>query len=423
MARVDFDSIIEANRQEMLEFLGELVACELPSSDPVAGRNAQELVWDFLVKLGFSVTKDYPVEPDPADPLGYADRWSVVGLLKGQGDGSSVALNSHADVVGIGDAGKWKHPPKECTLENGKVYGRGVIDARGCLTTFLFALKAIVESGTRLDGDVLFQSVADEEILGKGTEALVRQGYVADAVLVGEPTGLDFCPATRGAAQFFLDVEGFATHSGVAYEGQNAILKAMRYVEALVQLQYDLDKQYMHPLWANYPVAHTVNIALISGGESPSRVPSACTVSGLVGCIAGESVEDIHRWVEEAVRKVTESDPWLQEHPPVLRWADTMRFEPSASALGGRFFEIAEACSRDVLGSYRAPRAFTAVSDLRYFLDRSGAVGANFGPGDIKQAHAYDESVEFEEIVKACKLAARFIYGWTASTPKGDVAR
>lgn len=107
-------------------------------------------------------------------------------------------------------------------------------------------------------------------------------------------------------------------------------------------------------------VAHTVNIALINGGESPSRVPSACTVSGLVGCIAGESLQDI-------------------------------------------------------LGSYQTPRAFTAVSDLRYFLDHPGAVGANFGPGDIKQAHAYDESVDFEEIVKACKVAARFIAQWTSS--------
>jgi acetylornithine deacetylase len=361
------------------------------------------------------VTKDFPVDPDPEDPLHYADRWSVVGLRKGQGNGPSLALNSHADVVGLGDVSKWKYPPRACTLKDGKVYGRGVIDARGCLTTFLFALKAIIESGTKLNGDIIFQSVADEEILGKGTEALVRKGYVADAVLVGEPTKLAFCPATRGAAQFYLDVEGLATHSGVAYEGQNAILKAMRYIEALVQLQEDLDRQYMHPLWQEYPVAHTVNIALINGGESASRVPSACTVSGLVGCIAGESLEDVHRWVEDVVKKVTESDPWLQAHPPVLRWAETMQFEPSASALGGRFFEIAEACSRDILDSYQAPRAFTAVSDLRYFLDHPGAVGANFGPGDIKQAHAYDESVEFEEIVKACKIAARFIERWTNS--------
>ena len=413
MWQADFDRIIEESREEMLGFLRDLVACELPSSDWTTGRNAQELISDFLGKLGFSVTKDFPLEPGPEDPLHYADRWSVAGFLKGQGNGPSLALNSHADVVGIGDPGKWKHAPRGCALEDGRVYGRGVIDARGCLTTFLFALKAVIGSGRLPQGDIIFQSVADEEILGKGTEALVQRGYTADAVLVGEPTKLAFCPATRGAAQFFLDVEGLATHSGVAYEGQNAILKAMRYIEALVQLQYDLDKQYMHPLWKDFPVAHTVNIALINGGESPSRVPSGCTVSGLVGCIAGESLQDVHRWVEETVKRVTESDPWLQAHPPVLRWAETMQFEPSASALGGRFFEIAEACSRDVIGSYQTPRAFTAVSDLRYFLGKPGAVGANFGPGDIKQAHAYDESVDFEEIIRACKLAARFIHRWT----------
>lgn len=418
MEHKDFDTIIEENRDDILKFLKAMVACELPSSDPLTGRNAQDLVSDFLSNLGFTVTKNYPVEPDAKDSLNYASRWSVVGKLKGKANGPSLALNSHADVVGAGDVSKWTHPPRECTLENGKVYGRGVIDARGCLTTFLFALKAIIESGAQLDGDIIFQSVADEEILGKGTEALVKQGYTADAVLVGEPTNLTFRPATRGAAQFFLDVKGFAAHSGVAYEGQNAILKAMLYIDALVKLQYELDAQYMHPLWKDFPIAHVGNIALINGGESPSRVPSACTVSGLVGCIAGESLEDIHKWIEELVARVTESDPWLKENPPVLRWAETMQFEPSASALGGRFFEIAQACSEEVLGEYAPPKAFTAVSDLRYFLTDKNSFGSNFGPGNIKQAHAYDESVDFEEIIKACKIAARFIYRWTRSTTK-----
>ena len=418
MESTNFDNIIEDNKDEMLDFLRDLVACELPSSDAVTGKNGQDLVSGLLSKLGFSVTKNYPVEPDAEDKLNYASRWSVVGTLKGHANGPSLALNSHADVVGLGDVSKWKYPPRECTLENGKVYGRGVIDARGCLTTFLFALKAIIESGTQLDGDIIFQSVADEEILGKGTEALVNQGYTADAVLVGEPTKLTFCPATRGAAQFFLDVKGHAAHSGVSYEGQNAILKTMPYIDALVKLQYELDEKYMHTLWKDYPIAHVVNIALINGGESPSRVPSTCTVSGLVGCIAGETLKDIHKWVEDVVTKVTERDPWLKENPPTLRWAETMQFEPSASVLDERFFEIAEACSNEVLGKYETPKAFTAVSDLRYFLNNTSSVGANFGPGDIKQAHAYDESVDFKDIIKACKVAARFIYNWTSSESK-----
>ncbi len=406
------DAHIEANRAAMLSFLRELVACELPSSDPETGDNAQDLIASFLTDLGFSVEIDRLKPLDATDSLNYASRFSVVGLRKGSGGGASIALNSHADVVGIGDAAKWTYPPRSCTEAGGRLYGRGVVDARGCLTAYLFALKALVDAGATLAGDVVFQSVGDEEILGRGTEALVRKGYTADAVLVGEPTNLTFCPATRGAAQFYIDVQGFATHSGVAYEGQNAILKAIRYIEALVELQHELDAQYVHELWKEYPIAHTVNIALIEGGESASRVPSHCTISGLVGCIAGESLVDVRRWVEDVVRRVTESDPWLSAHPPVLRWADTMQFEPSVSALGGRFFEVAESCSMEVLGRYPAPRAFTAVSDLRYFLQQNGAVGANFGPGDIKQAHAYDESTEFEEMIAASKLLARFIYRW-----------
>ncbi|NLV70018.1 MAG: hypothetical protein GXY56_03975, partial [Clostridiales bacterium] len=52
MAQADFDRFIENNRGEMLEFLRNLVACELPSSDAVAGQNAQDLIAEFLSDLG-----------------------------------------------------------------------------------------------------------------------------------------------------------------------------------------------------------------------------------------------------------------------------------------------------------------------------------------------------------------------------------
>lgn len=411
----ELDRYIDIQTDEMVQFLKRMVACELPSIDEGQGKNAQELVEYFLKDLGFQVKRSFPVEITGEDTLNYSSRYSVVGILKGKGNGKSLAINSHSDVVGIGNRSLWKHDPRGCDIEDGRIFGRGVVDARGCLTAYLFALKALKEIGASFDGDIIFQSVADEEILGKGTEKLVAEGFTADAVLVGEPTSLDFCPATRGAGQFFLDIKGKTTHSGVAYEGENAILKAIPFIEALQNMQYELDREHMHILWKNYPIAHVVNIALINGGEGASKVPSGCRVSGLTGCIAGESLEDMYRWVKDVVTATAEKDEWLKENPPKLSWADVMQFEPSVSILDKEFLKTGEDAQLDVLGKKTSPRAFTAVSDLRYFIGNGAGIGANFGPGSINQAHSFDEGLEIDELVDAVKIIARFVFNWTNS--------
>lgn len=411
----EIDRHIEEHMEEMLDFLKKMVACEIPSTDEGKGTNAQDLVGAFLSGMGFFVERSFPMEISKEDKLNYASRYSIVGVLEGSGGGKSLAINSHSDVVGIGDRTQWNHDPRGCEIEDGRVYGRGVVDARGCLTAYLFALKALKETGVELKGDIIFQSVADEEILGKGTEKLVAEGFTADAVLVGEPTNLDFCPATRGAGQFYIDIKGKTTHSGVAYEGENAILKAIPFIEAIQSMQHKLDKEHMHVLWENYPIAHVVNIALINGGEGASKVPSNCQISGLAGCIAGESLEDVYRWVEDTVKETAEKDEWLKNNPPKLSWADVMQFQPSVSILDEEFFRIGEEAQMDVLGYKTAPRAFTAVSDLRYFIGNGEGIGANFGPGSIKMAHSFDESLDIKELVDAVRIIARFIYNWTNS--------
>lgn len=409
----EIDRLITDQTDDMIEFLRKLVSCKLPSSDETKGDNAQVLVEELLTELGFKVERNEPIEIDEDDKLNYASRYSVVGILKGDGGGKSIAINSHSDVVGVGDRDKWTHDPRGCDIVDGKIYGRGVVDARGCLVAYLFALKALINSGASFKGDIIFQSVGDEEILGKGSEKLVRDGYTADAVLVGEPTNLDFCPATRGAGQFIIDVDGKTTHSGVAYEGENAILKSVPIIEALLDMQYRLDKNHMHVLWEDYPIAHVVNIALINGGESPSKVPSKCVVSGLAGCIAGETLRDVYNWVEDTVKEVSEKDSWLKENPPKLTWADMMQFEPSVSKLDQDFLDLGGECQMEVLGYKSKPRAFTAVSDLRYFVRDGEGIGANFGPGSINQAHAFDECLDVEELINAVKIIARFVYHWT----------
>lgn len=73
-------------------------------------------------------------------------------------------------------------------LENGRLYGRGSVDAKGPLATFvLAAAQAELAPGTRL---VVIGAVEEESATSKGARHMATQ-YQPDLCIIGEPSGAD----------------------------------------------------------------------------------------------------------------------------------------------------------------------------------------------------------------------------------------
>ncbi len=63
-----------------------------------------------------------------------------------------------------------------------------------------WAMRILHELECQPKGDILFESVVDEEFAGgNGTLAARLRGYNADLALVSEPTRMEICPACLGA--------------------------------------------------------------------------------------------------------------------------------------------------------------------------------------------------------------------------------
>src|SRR5204862_1710759 len=137
----------------------------------------------------------------------------------GRGEGRSLILNGHVDVVGVADNACWTYPPFGGEVVDGRIVGRGTADAKGPLVALLFGLACARELSGGLAGDVSVVSVADEEVAGLGTESALAAGGRADAAGVGEPTRLAVAPASRGAVTFRLEVSGAEAHAGAAFLG------------------------------------------------------------------------------------------------------------------------------------------------------------------------------------------------------------
>jgi acetylornithine deacetylase/succinyl-diaminopimelate desuccinylase-like protein len=95
------------------------------------------------------------------------DRANLIARIPGSGEGPSLALLGHTDVVPA-DAGDWRHPPFSGHLdEDGFLWGRGAADMKNETATRAVAMAALARSGFRPGGDIVFVAEADEE---DGTE-------------------------------------------------------------------------------------------------------------------------------------------------------------------------------------------------------------------------------------------------------------
>lgn len=78
------------------------------------------------------------------------------------GDGEEmIAVLGHLDVVPLGEG--WKYPGFDLTIDNGKIYGRGIVDDKGPTIGAIYALKAIKDSGVKLDRRIRVIFGSDEE--------------------------------------------------------------------------------------------------------------------------------------------------------------------------------------------------------------------------------------------------------------------
>ena len=214
--------------------------------------------------------------------------------MPGTGDGATLMLNGHIDVVPIGDPDAWDAQPFAAETRGSRLFGRGACDMKAGLVAALWAAEAIRTAGVRLRGDLLLASVQGEEDGGLGTFATLRRGWRADACVIPEPTSLAMIPANSGALTFRLRVRGLATHAARRTEGVSAIEKFWPLHRALTELERRRHEG-VDPRMARWPLAHPISIGTVHAGDWASSVPDLLVAEGRFGVAIGESVADARR--------------------------------------------------------------------------------------------------------------------------------
>jgi len=408
---------IDRTADELFAMIQELV--RIPSVVGEEGR-AQEWVFNLYKTLGLEAVKFVPRKEDLLQHPAYFEigfpynesRPNVIGICRGKGNGRSLLLNGHIDVVSPEPLEAWyEGGPWSGKIEGGRLYGRGSADMKSGLLANFFALRTLLILGLKPKGTVLLQSVIEEEAGGcGGTLACLQAGYKADAMIIPEPFDLRIITAHPGIRYFRVKVIGKTAHAGQSHLGVNAIGKLARIYDRLMELDLERAKRHRNPFFeASSGRSCNLNIGTFKAGDWVSTVAGAAQLEARISYLPEETEQSMRREVEEAVSEVVAKDPWLKEHPPVIEWfgwdAKPWTEDPEIPLIR-RFEKVAS----EVLTFTPEIAASHAGLDTRfgpYFAMPSFTFGPRGG-----LLHTSNEYVDLDSVLQTTKVLAAFMADW-----------
>jgi acetylornithine deacetylase len=336
---------------------------------------------------------------------------NVVAVLKGTGGGKSLILNGHIDVVPVGDEKNWNHDPFSGEIICGKLYGRGATDMKGGSVALLMAIEALIATGTKLKGDVIFQSVIEEESGGAGTLAAVLRGYQADGAIIPEPTNMKIFPKQQGSMWFRITVKGRAAHGGTRYEGVSAIEKSLTVIQGLQQLEKDRNAKIVDPLFEKIPIPIPINIGKIKSGDWPSSVPDLAIIEGRMGVSPEETMLAAQKEMEGCLQELNGQDDWFQENPLQIEWFGG-RWLPGNLNSDHPLMKAISESFIDIQGENPIIEASPWGTDGGILSNVGNTPVVVFGPGVTETAHDANEHIVLEDLFAASEIIALTLLNW-----------
>jgi acetylornithine deacetylase len=293
------------------------------------------------------------------------------------------------------------------------MYGRGTLDMKGGLVAGLLAIDAVRTTYGALPGDIVFESVIEEECSGNGTLAARQRGPRVDAALIPEVSGEDVQIANPGVLWFEVTVTGKPAYVGLAGASVNAVELAMHVIGAMKSLPDELNATFSHPAYDSYQKPLTLNVGTIHGGDWPSNVPLECQIGFRMSFPLDWSVAQAQELVTQRLASISAAHPWLRETPARLRWhgfrAHGYYIEPNEPIVA-----LLTSTVQEVTGEPARISPMFGTADARYFADQQ-IPAVYYGPGGGGM-HAPDEWVELASVRRVASVLARTIVRWCGDT-------
>ncbi|HMN75537.1 MAG TPA: M20/M25/M40 family metallo-hydrolase [Burkholderiaceae bacterium] len=401
------DAWVDSHFDDEVRFLQALV--QVPTDTP-PGNNAPhaERAAELLSGMGFEVEK-HPVPPWALEEYGMASITNLI-VRRRYGDGPTIALNAHGDVVPPGDG--WTHGPYSGDIEDGKLYGRASAVSKSDFATYSFAVRALEALGANLAGSVELHFTYDEEFGGElGPGWLLQNKLTRPDLLLAAGFSYQVVTAHNGCLQMEVTVHGKMAHAAIpatgvdALQGAVAILNALYAQNALYKLVTSKVPGITHPY---------LNVGRIEGGTNTNVVPGKVVLKLDRRMIPEENPADVEATIRRVIEDAAAGCPGIEVEIKRLLLARAMQPLPGNKPLVEALQRHAEAVFGEPIPTSGTP----LYTDVRLYCER-GIPAAIYGAGPRtvfeSNAKRADEHLVLEDLRRATKVVARTLYDLLAT--------
>ncbi|MEE8322070.1 MAG: M20/M25/M40 family metallo-hydrolase [Candidatus Bathyarchaeia archaeon] len=276
-------------------------------------------------------------------------------------------------------------------LEDGKLYGRGAVDAKTPLTAMVVASSILFNEG--FSGRVLVVGAVEEEGVGQGVKHLVEKGVTADYAIFGEPSGVEnITIAYKGSLHLKITCETTTGHSSAPWLYKNAIEEVFKVYERIKGVSFTQEKTESR----FYSV--TYSVTKIEGGNEFSTVPSSANLHINTRVPPTLSIEI----VLDEVYKVVED--YRDENGVDVRLSVIDSCPPYEADKNSLLVRSIAYAIRRVRKSQAVLVRRTGSGDMNLFGSTRNVPVVTYGAGDAHLDHTPNEYVVVDEYLDSIKI-------------------
>jgi acetylornithine deacetylase/succinyl-diaminopimelate desuccinylase-like protein len=286
MSQSTFHDLIErlraqTRRERLIRTAVALI--DVPSPTGNAGAVSDRLA-AILAEEGFTVER----------PTGGYDAAPAVAVRYDTGNpGPTLQFNGHLDTVHL--------PFVPASVEGNTLRGSGASDMKSGIAAAVEALRVIRDSGMLARGSILLTAHDLHESPwgdGRQLDALIREGYVGDAVLLPEPLNETLPVIGRGLAIWKVAISrnGAPVHEVMRpMDEPSVILTAGSLIVELGSLATVLSQEPDADPSGISPGKASVFIGQVHSGEIYNQYPQLCRLEGTRRWLPGSNRHDVER--------------------------------------------------------------------------------------------------------------------------------
>ncbi|MDO6405625.1 M20/M25/M40 family metallo-hydrolase [Pantoea phytobeneficialis] len=389
---------IESHFSQQVEMLKRLV--QTPSDNPPGDCTPHALVTAQLLRdVGLEV-ETFTVPDEVVLAAGMRSATNLI-VRHRFGPGPTIALNAHGDVVPPG--GGWSKDPYGAEIENGWLYGRGAAVSKSDITTYTYALLALIHSGAALNGTIELHITYDEETGGAtGPGWLLENGISKPDYAVCAALSYFVVTAHNGCLHLEIAVQGKSAHAAFPSSGCDAIEAGNRLMTALYRYRDTLAEKHSAVAGIDSP---TLVIGLVEGGINTNVVSDNLVIRLDRRIIPEEQPEAVEAELLALIRDVEQQLSGITCDVKRILLARPFTSSPASIELANIFSQQAEAILQEPIPLVGLP----LYTDARlYSAAGIPTIMYGAGPRSFLEAngHRADERVHLDDLHRATQIVA-----------------